>query len=292
MRKDLIAPWVILSLVTLAVSAGIFYDTPGSPIHMVTVRGDEATFQGSGLYAFDPALVAREGVIWDIVDLIVTVPLFAIAIALSARNSLRGRLLLAGFLAYVFYRYLMYATMSALNPMFLVYVVIFGLAPIAFVMNLRSIDVEQLPQVVSASFPRRLFIAYATALGVALVVMWLTRIVPIMTSGRFPSDIAGMTTLEVQALDLGLVVPLCFSTAYLLWRRSAWGYLLAALLLTFGMVMFIVIPAWIAVPLIQDDKINGFEAAPLLLLCAVGMVLAIRFFRAIRVPTPGPPLGR
>ena len=42
--------------------------------------------------------------------------------------------------------------------------------------------------------------------------------------------------------------------------------------------MFISIPAWIAVPLIQDDKTNMIEAIPLFALSAVGIVLAAIFY--------------
>jgi uncharacterized protein (DUF2062 family) len=84
-----------------------------------------------------------------------------------------------------------------------------------------------------------------------------------MLAGRFPDDIAGETTLVTQAFDLGTLVPLLLSTAVLLWRCSAWGYLLSGISLTFGFVMCITLPAWIAVPLIQSGQIKLVEAAPL-----------------------------
>jgi len=79
----------------------------------VTVRGEHATYQGSGLYRYDPASVAREGVVWDVIDLCLALPLFAAAIVLSQHNALRGRLLLGGMLFYFVYKYLMYAVMVA-----------------------------------------------------------------------------------------------------------------------------------------------------------------------------------
>src|SRR5215470_2549840 len=98
----------ILLLVLVAAGTGVFYHTSGAPIHFVTVRGEHATYQGSGLYYYDPASVVREGVIWDVVDLCLALPLFALAIVLSQRNALRGRLGLCGMLFYFVYKYLMY----------------------------------------------------------------------------------------------------------------------------------------------------------------------------------------
>jgi len=255
MKNNTLLHGLICLLVLVATTTGIFYQTPEPRIEYITVRGEQATFQGSGLYRFDPASVAREGVIWDVINLFIGLPLFAVAIFLSRRNSLRGRLLLGGLLFYFFYVYLMYATMIAFNRLFLVYVAIFALCSVAFVMNLQGIDVSRLPAQVSAQFPRRLFIGFALALSAALILLWLGRIIPIMATDRFPAELAGMTTLETQALDLGMIVPLALSTGILLWRRYAWGYLLAGISLTFGFMMCLTIPAWIAVPLIQEGKI-------------------------------------
>lgn len=127
---------VILLLVLVAALTGVFYHPSGAPIHFVTVRWEHATYQGSGLYYYDPASVVREGVVWDVIDLCLALPLFIVAIFLSWRGSLRGRLLLGGLLFYFFYKYMQYATMLALNPLFLVYVAIFAISAVAFFLNL------------------------------------------------------------------------------------------------------------------------------------------------------------
>lgn len=281
----------ILLLVLAATSVGVFDRTPGTPISYVTARGQPALAQGSGLYRYDPAAVAREGVVWDVINLVLGVPLLAVAIVLSSRGSLRGRLLLGGLLFYLFYVYLMYATMVAFNRLFLVYVAIFALSPIAFALNLREIDVARLPAQIGARFPRRLCIGFTLALSTALTTLWLGRIIPLMLTDRFPAEWIGVTTLETQALDLGLVVPLGLTTALLLWRRSAWGYLLASVTLTFGLLMCITIPAWIAVPLIEQGQINLIEASPLLLLSLLGLVIAGLFYHSVHA-TPPAGLGR
>ncbi|MCL6614292.1 MAG: hypothetical protein K6U03_06730, partial [Firmicutes bacterium] len=143
------------------------------------------------------------------------------------------------------------------------------------------------PRHVSPGFPRRFFIGFSFVFAAALILLWLGRIVPIMATGRFPAELAGMATLETQALDLGIVVPLALSSGFLLWRRSAWGYLFAAVSLAFGLMMCLTIPAWIAVPLLQEGKIDPLEAIPFLLLCLGGLVLAGMFYRNLKEPVDG-----
>jgi hypothetical protein len=273
---------LIAVLVLVAAATGVFSQTPGTHISFVTVRGEHATYQGSGLYHYDPASVAREGVVWDVIDLCLALPLFALALVLSQRGSLRGRLLLGGMLFYFVYQYLMYAVMIAFNPLFLVYVAIFALSAVAFFLNLGGIEVSHLPAHMSARFPRWLFIGFALVMSAALVLLWLGRIIPYTLAGRFPDEFAGMSTLVTQACDLGMVVPLLLATAILLWRHSAWGYFIAGISLTFGFIMSITLPAWMAVPLIQAGQLNLIEAAPFTLLCLVGLYVAGRFFWCVQ----------
>jgi hypothetical protein len=273
---------LIWCLALVATATGVIHQGEGGHVASVTARGEPATLQGHGLYRYDPASVAREGIIWDAINLFVGLPLFGGAVYLARRNSLRGRLLLSGLLFYFFYVYLMYATMVAFNPLFLVYVAIFALCGVGFFLNLSRIDVAGLPARMSPRFPRRLFTVYSIALSVMLVLLWSKLVASILTSGRFPPDIAGMNTLQTQALDLGLVVPLALASAVLLARRSPWGYLLTGVIVAFGLMMCITIPTWIAVALIEQGTINPVEAVPFLVLCLVGLVLAGLFHRNVQ----------
>jgi hypothetical protein len=278
MKNTTLLSALIFLLVLVAAATGVFYQTPGSPIEYTTVRGEQVIFQGSGLYRYDPASFAREGVVWDVINLFIGLPLFAVAIYLNQRSSLRGRLLLGGLLFYFLYVYVLAMTGYSFNRLFLVYVAIFALSAVAFFVNLHAIDVARLPAQISSRFPHRLLIGFTFVMGALLVFLWLRRIIPIMVTDRFPPDMAGMTTLVSQGFDLGMIVPLLLSTGILLWRRSPWGYWLASVSLSYGLLMCITLPAWIAVPLIQDGKISLIEAGPFLVLCLAGLVLAGMFY--------------
>ncbi len=281
LKLNTLLPILILFLVLISTVSGVFYQTPGSRIEYVTVRGERATFQGSGLYRYDPVSLAREGIIWDAINLFIGAPLLAAAIYLSAHNSLRGRMLLAGLSFYFIYVYLMYATMVAFNPLFLVYVAIFALSGVTLAVTLTQGAMQFRNCVAPAKFPRLLFIGFTIVMSASLIMLWLGRIIPLMAADKFPDEWAGMATLEAQALDLGMVVPLLVATGVALWRRSACGYLLTAITLTHGFMMFLTIPAWIVIPLIQDGKINLVEASPFLILCLVGLYLVVKFYSSV-----------
>ena len=282
MKNTTLISMIIFFLVLVATATGIFYTTPGTHIEFMTVRGEQAMIQGSGLYRYDPVSLVREGVIWDVINLFIGLPLFAVAIILSQRNSLRGRLFLAGMLFYFFYVYLMVMTMDSFNFLFLVYVAIFGLSAVTFFMNLQRINVARLPEQVSKKFPRGWFTGCSFTLSAVLVFLWMGRILPVMISGQFPAELAGLTTMTTQGFDLGMLVPLGISTGVLLLRRSPLAYLLTGILLSFGLLMFITLPAWIVVPLIQDGNINLVEASPFTVLSLIGLAFFVLFFRSVR----------
>jgi hypothetical protein len=282
MKRQAAISAITFVLVLAATATGIFYRTDGSPFTGVSARGQAVSYQGSGLYKLDPSYFAREGRVWDCVNLFIGLPLFAIASIFAFRGSLRGKLFSGGLLAYFFYVYLGSAMMYALNAFFFVYVAIFALCIVGFVMNVQGIALSQLPSQFGPRFPRRLFIGFAIVLASALVVLWVGRVVSVVRTGLMPVEYAGLNTLGSQALDLGLVVPLALGSAVLLWSKSPWGYLLCSAAMTFGLMMFLSILAWVVVPLIQDGKTNLLEAIPFFAFSVVGIALAAVFYLNVK----------
>jgi hypothetical protein len=234
---------LIALLVLLATLASVL--NPGEPtsgIQSMDARGNPYEVQGSGLYKYDPHFLVVEAIAWDTVNLVLGVPLLLLGIVLFSQGRLRGTLLLAGLLFYFLYVEIMYATMMALNWLFLVYVAIFALCWVTLMLILPMIDIQQLAAAVSKRFPRKAFAVYAFVLAVILLVLWSGRIVPAIISGQLPAGMEGLTTFETQALDLGLMVPMMILTSILLWKQLPWGYFLAGISVTAGFMMFVAIP--------------------------------------------------
>lgn len=268
----------VFLLVLAATTTGIFYQTAEPDFQAASVRGGTVTYQGSGIYRYNPVALAREGVVWDVVNLFIALPLFLVASVFALRGSLRATLLVGGLLAYLWYVYLSCAMMYAFNNLFLLYVAIVALSSVALIRFLSRSDIGALSRRFANRFPRRLFIAYSVAVGGLLIILWTGRILPIMRTGVFPKEFAGLNTLGSQVLDLGVLVPLAFGTAALLHRRSPWGFYLASVTITVGFMMSVAIPAWIVVPLVQDGEVRLFEAIPFFLVSILGIALAASFY--------------
>jgi hypothetical protein len=215
----------ILALV--AAGAGLFWETEGAPYQLTSFRGEAVTIQGHGLYRYDTVSTAAQEQANDLVTLVLALPLLAISSGLARRGSLRGQLLLTGTLGYVLYTYMSMSFLTAYNQLFLLYVALFSLSLFAFILSMLTYDLGALPGRFSTHLPRRSIAGVLFAAGGFLLLAWLGRIAPTITQGQIP-PLENTTTLVIQAMDLGLIVPLCVLAGILLLRRSAWGYLLAS----------------------------------------------------------------
>jgi hypothetical protein len=75
---------------------------------------------------------------------------------------------------------------------------------------------------------------------------WVGRIIlPALLSGSVPYGLESYTTLVIQAMDLGLVVPAAFLAGILWLRRSLYGYLLTPVVLVKGFTMSFALAAMI-----------------------------------------------
>jgi len=232
--KWLIPPIFVLALV--AASAGLFYQVPGESFSYTNHRGESVMINGQGLYYYDTVSSAAQTQGNDLVTLVVGLPLLLISTFFAFRNSLRGRLLLAGTLGFFLYTYMSMASLASYNALFLVYVSIFGLSLYAFILCMMSFDLSTLPQAFSERLPRKWIVGLMFIVGGFLLLAWLGRIVPPLIQNQTPV-LENTTTLVIQFMDLGLIVPLAFLGGFLLLRRNAWGYLLSSVMLTKGVTL-------------------------------------------------------
>jgi hypothetical protein len=121
-------------------------------------------------------------------------------------------------------------------------------------------------------------------ISVVLMLMWLAMIIPPLVNGERPAELETYTTLVIQALDLGIIVPLAAITGTLLLKREAWGYALASLILikvaTLGtgvlsMALFMALDgAEIVVP----------QVIMLVVLTLGALALAVAYYGKMKIP--------
>jgi hypothetical protein len=154
--------------------------------------------------------------------------LLGASLLLARRGSIRGLLLWLGMLGYGAYNYAYYMLGAALNAFFPLYVVALVLSVVTLILALSRIDVAG----VAAHFRAKDARAHRRRL-------------PRVRGGgahlRLDGDVGGVRLRRsadacrdgglqlVAALDTTIMVPALAFGGVLLWRRNAWGYIVAAI---------------------------------------------------------------
>lgn len=232
MSKANFLKWIVPLIFVLALIATVAGLLPGKgeSYPMTNFRGEQVTINARGLYYWDTVSSVAQIQANDLVTLALGLPLLAISFWLTLRGSLRGRLLLTGTLGYILYTYITMCFGVTYNKLFLVYVALFSLSLFALILSMMSFDLKTLPEHFSKKLPRRGIAALLYFASSFLLLAWLGRIAPTIFQNQNPA-LENTTSMFIQAMDLGIIVPLCFLSATLLLRRSAWGYLLASVAL-------------------------------------------------------------
>ncbi len=242
--------WLIPLIAILALFAagmGLFYETPGEAYAYTSLRGEKVTINGHGLYFYDTVSSAAQMQANDLVTLVLGLPLLIVSSILVVRAQqgsawqLRGRFLQTGTIGFFLYTYLSMSMNTAFNALFTVYVVLFSLSLFAFILSMLSFDLASLPGRFAASLPHGWIAGLMIFAGCFLVLAWMGgRVLPPLLQNSVPA-LENTTTMVIQVMDLGLMVPLAVLSGILLLRRSPWGYLLSSVavmkLLTMGVAV-------------------------------------------------------
>ncbi len=243
----------------------------------------------NGLYKNDTKSGAAQEAGNDLVTLVLCVPLFMVSTYFAAKGSLRGRLVWTGMVFYFLYTYSMMAFMTAYNQLFLVYVAIYSLSLYTLMASLLTLDVNVVKRSLENA-PIKAAAALMFLMSLTLTAMWLWTIVPPLMAGETPALLETYTTMVIQAMDLGILVPLGLTIGYLLLKRNAWGYALSSIVLikvaTYG-------TAVLAMALFQ--ALNGIEVfLPFVLvivaLVAVSVALNVMFYGKMKAPAAAVPV--
>jgi hypothetical protein len=272
---------LIFILALIAALAGL-WPGEGQPYPLTNFRGEEVTINAQGLYYWDTVSSAAQMQANDLTMLMLGLPLLAISFWLALRDSLRGRLLLTGTLGFILYTYITMCFGAAYNNLFLVYVLLFSLSLFAFIISMSSYDLKMLPAHFSEKLPRKWIAGLLFFAAAFLSLAWLGRIAETFAPGAIPT-LENTTSMFIQAMDLGIVVPLCVLAGILLLRRSAWGYLLASVatlkFLTMGMAVSLMAlnMARVGVP-VSNVELIVFPSISL-----VNLVMVVLLLKSIKI---------
>lgn len=240
----------------------------------------------NGLYHNDTRSGAAQEIGNDLVTLVLCVPLLLVSAYFASKGSLRSRLVWTAMTFYFAYVYGMMAFESAYNQLFLVYVATFSLSLYTFAASLLTLNVNRVKESF-ADAPVKPIAGFMFLIGIMISLMWLALIsgtFGALASDQRPAVLETYTTLVIQALDLGVIVPMCMIAGYLLLKRNAWGYTLASLILIKGATLGTAVLSMALFMTLNGVEVVLPQVVIFVLLVATSVVLAFAYYGKMKAP--------
>jgi hypothetical protein len=271
----------VATLGGIAAGLGVFARGDGIYETVTSARGELYEVATTGVYAGNARQLVAEGVGWDVFTLIVAVPILLIAAVLLARGSFRGTLIAGGMLGYFVYMHLEYAVTWAFGPMFGLFIATYGLSIVGLIGIATLVADAGVEGRFSDAFPRRSWAALSVGMAILLTILWVGRIAEGLAA-EIPI-LHGETTMTVQALDLGLVVPVSLVLGVVVLRRIP---AVMAASVAFA-VTFVTMSAAIGSMMVSSWIVTGEPAvAPIVVFGAAaiaGLLVTVRMFGAVQM---------
>ena len=268
---------LIALFATIATTTGIFSKEGPGKYEYKSIRGRVVTIYGKGLYKDMSAEVAPQGIAQDIVTLLAGIPLLIVSLLLATKGSQKGRYMLAGTLGYFLVTYLFYTVMGMYNKLFLVYVILMGLSFYAFIITMLSFDTVKLKYLIARSTPVKATGGFLIFTSVSIAFLWLNIVVPPLLTGQVvPVEAEHYTTLIVQGLDLGILLPAAFISGISWIRRTRMGYLFAPVYFIFLSLLMTALSAKVIAMFIL-----GYNVVPVIFIIPTFNILTVTCTGAI-----------
>jgi hypothetical protein len=239
----------------------------------------------SGLYA-DGAAVEAMFRGYDLVSLVLIAPLLALTLPPAWRDHPSALLLRVSLLAFCVYNYAYYLFGGRLNAVLLAHIAIFTVSLYGLILSLASLDVDELAAQFRPRTPVRVVAGILLVMGGGLAALQLSGLAAFaLTHAELaePSQLVVTPTFTRlgAVLDLALLVPVYMLAAGWLWRRRAWGYVLAAITLLAGALHQVSYVAGMAFQLAADIPGAAFDPLEpfIIALYLVGGVLLLAGLR-------------
>ena len=247
-------------------------------IAFLTIIATSSGLFWKGLYKNDAVSVMSMAMGQDLVTLVICVPILLASCYLISRGSIRGRLMWMGTLFYFAYTYAIASFMVSYNQLFLIYVALFSISLYTFLAGLLSLDVENIKASFSRGVTIKIAAVFSVIMGVLLALMWLQMIIASLLTGSDPSALTGYTTLVVQAMDLGVIVPAAIAAGLLLLKGNEWGYALTSIVLIKASLLGTAILSMIVFMALNDVSTAFGQILFFMVLTAGGIIIAIAFY--------------
>jgi hypothetical protein len=210
----------------------------------------------------------------DLVSIIASITVLYLVAKIEANHTKR-QMIIIGILGYFFYGYGIYVIERFYNPLYLIYMAVFGLSVYTILYNFVSIENGSVENIVVSRSIRNAAAVYLLINAIMFNIIWISQLLPLMQTG---SKIEFLYSIYI--LDLCFIMPMFILMAILVLRNKGLALLTAPVLLVLGFLVLmplalaeILKPLYFSLPL-AFESIGLFLPLSVLFLIIGGLYLS------------------
>jgi hypothetical protein len=231
----LIFTLLIIALSTVSSVVGVLNYRTLNFEGFLTAGGEQVEMLSEGIYKYNVKSWVLSGMPWDIVRLVLGIPLLILSFVFYLKGSLKAAMIFIGILFSFFYQSLLWAIGWHFNALFLVYTFTFAFCLVSLLLAVFSFDLNRLKHAINKNFPVRLAAIFHFFLAGMLFFKCMGEILPILSSGVLKKQFTGYFNLFDQFMDIGIIIPLAIFVGVLLLKRNIYGFLFSSV----GLILFL-----------------------------------------------------
>lgn len=196
----------------------------------------------SGIGFFNQELYSKETTDWlsqcigqDISNLFIIAPALLISSYFSAKSSKMAKIIWLGVMATNIYSYILYCFAVHFNSFFHLYCAILGLSVFSVIKFFTNSD-EDYREWFTDKVPSKTVGIFLIVITSMFVFLWMSDSLPYALKNTVPPSITadGLLTNPVHVLDFSFYLPMMYISAVFLMKKKSLGYLMAPVMIVFG----------------------------------------------------------
>jgi len=201
----------------------------------VTAGGEQVEILSEGIYKYNVKSWVLSGMPWDIVRLVLGIPLLILSFIFYLKGSLKGTMFFIGILFSFFYQSLLWAIGWHFNTLFLVYTFTFAFSLVTLFLVVLSFDTNRIEHAINKSFPVRTVAIFLFFIAGMLFFKCMGEILPMLSTGVLKKQFSGYFNLFDQFIDIGIIIPFVIFVGVFLLKRNIYGFLFSSV----GLILFL-----------------------------------------------------
>lgn len=285
MRKSIkLLVFLIIVLSFIASTCGIFSNQGQGQGQFISIYGETISIYGKGLYQHDSVSMASQAIAQDYITLFMGLPLLILSLFLSKQGSIKGKLLLTGTLGYFLYTYASYSFLSMYNSLFLIDIIIMSASFFAFILAMMSFDIQNSSSYFTEKLPVKFIGSFLLLTSFVFGMMWVGKIMPSLMNHTPPTGLEHYTTLVIQAMDLGFLVPTGILAGILVIKRRPFGYLLSSVIIIKDITLVSALTAMIFLQISAGINVSNYVLVVVILINILVIYCMILIMKNVQEP--------